>query len=91
MGLADIVKRIEINLYGERNFPVGRVVVPENLIPDYHLLLRELRKLHPNYDHENLIRVALVKGLDSIRRAIKSGGALSAPGKEYKITPLTDV
>ncbi len=62
------IRRVDIWLVGDRNYPVAKVSLPESLVADLTTLLAGVRELHPSADLRATVRGIWRLGCLAVRR-----------------------
>jgi hypothetical protein len=62
------IRRVDIWLVEERNFPVAKIALPEALVGDFTTLLAAVRQLRPTADHRTVVRAVWRLGCKALKR-----------------------
>lgn len=76
------VKYLTVLAYGERNYPVAQVKIPEHLTEPYDAILMQARVQYPAYTDQDLIRYLFAAGLRTARKAQASVHGLPDPNRD---------
>src|SRR4051794_38482912 len=63
-----LIRRIDIWLVADRNFPVAKISLPQALVGDFTTLLAAVRELRPTADHRTVVRAVWRLGSKAIKR-----------------------